>query len=195
MRIAAWTSLAVLTVFACTPRDSGTATAPTLEPDPAYDAGQAVTEAGNANWHSYRPEEYPWIEIEHPASLEPREQEVADSPETAQLLHRVRFVRVGTSVGPLAEREPPPFAMDILLNPDALSIEEWLDRNGWPFPETTREVSHITVANRNSLELSSRAMVAPRRMIYLSYRDYLIRLIPLGRASEKMIKSVRFHDS
>jgi hypothetical protein len=142
-------------------------------------------------WWLYRNQQFR-LELRVPQELEASEQLGGEGPGAPAL--RVRFTPRGGTPGPLAEREPAPFQLDVFANPDELSTEAWLDRAGWPFARSIRQLAEVETGAGTALEVSSSTQQAPGRFLYLVNGPWLVRLTPLGGASQGMIASLRFLD-
>ena len=155
----------------------------------AADRAGEVEEADG--WWLYRNQQFR-LELRVPQDLEPAERLGGGGAGEPAL--RVRFMPRGGALGPLSGREPAPFQLDVFANPDELSAEAWLDRAGWPFAGSIRQLAEVETGAGTALEVSSSTQQAPGRFLYLVNGPWLVRLTPLGGASEGMIASLRFLD-
>jgi hypothetical protein len=91
----------------------------------------------------------------------------------------------------LRDRFPGHFALEVFANPRRLALPDWLDEHGWPFGKHGSTLAAITVGGIAALDMSTGRMLSPNRYIYLATDGFIIRLTPLGLASETILHSFR----
>lgn len=91
----------------------------------------------------------------------------------------------------LRDRVPGQFALQVFANPQNLSLDEWLDVQGWPFGIKAESAMNIEINGLFGLDVSSGQMLAPNRYVYLLVGSFIIRMVPIGAPSENILHSFR----
>ena len=139
-------------------------------------------------WPTYRNDQY-GFELRYPpdyAIVQPRQR-----PQLAPLF-RVWFKEAALASSPIADREPPQFAVDVYDNASQRPLDTWLVTSGAArdLARVAREA--VQVGGVQGLRLTDQMMLAPNTFYYVARGPFVYRFTPLGRFSDQMLASVRF---
>jgi hypothetical protein len=140
------------------------------------------------SWRAYRNDQYS-VELRYPpdyAVVKPRDQ-LQPPP-----LLRVWFKEASLANSPIADREPPQFAVDVYDNASQQTLDAWLAGSG-----VTRNFARVTkqavqVGGVQGLRLADQTLLAPNTFYYVARGPFVYRFTPLGGLSDKMLATVRF---
>ena len=139
-------------------------------------------------WQKYSNDRYSF-ELRYPpdyAAVYPRGQL------TPQPLFRVWFKETSMVKSPIAEREPPRFAVDVYQNESQQSLEAWLTSSRMLRNLTRPLQQTVDIGGVQALRVTSMTMVAPNTFYYIAQGHFIYRFTPLGRLSEEILATVRF---
>jgi hypothetical protein len=140
-------------------------------------------------WRAYRNDQYS-VELHYPpdyAVVKPRDQLLRPPP-----LLRVWFKEASLVNSPIADREPPQFAIDVYDNASRQALDAWLAGSGVTrnFARVTRQA--VQVGGLEGLCLMDQTMLAPNTFYYVARGPFVYRFTPLGGLSDQMLATVRF---
>jgi len=107
-------------------------------------------------------------------------------------LFRVWFKEASMIKSPIAEREPPQFAVDVYQNESQQPLDAWLASSGLlrnlmrPLQQT------VEIGGMRGLRATGMTMLAPNTFYYIARGPFIYRFTPLGRLSEQILATVRF---
>lgn len=139
-------------------------------------------------WQAYRNDQYS-VELRYPpdyAAVKPRNQ-LRPAP-----LFRVWFKEASLVNSPIADREPPRFAVDVYDNATRQTLDAWLAGSG-----VTRNFSRMTqqaveVGGVQGLRVTDQTLLAPNTFYYVARGPFVYRFTPLGGLSGEMLATVQF---
>jgi hypothetical protein len=139
-------------------------------------------------WRVYRNVQYS-VELHYPpdyAAVKPRDQ-LQPPP-----LLRVWFKEASLVNSPIADREPPQFAIDVYDNGSQQTLDAWLAGSGVTrnFARATRQA--VEVGGVQGLRLTDQTLLAPNTFYYVARGPFVYRFTPLGGLSSQMLATVRF---
>lgn len=140
-------------------------------------------------WRAYRNDQYS-VELHYPpdyAVVKPRDQLLRPLP-----LLRVWFKEASLVNSPIADREPPQFAVDVYDNASQQPLDTWLASSGVTrnFARVTRQA--VQVGGLEGLRLTDQTLLAPNTFYYVARGPFVYRFTPLGGLSSQMLATVRF---
>ncbi|MGB6176839.1 MAG: hypothetical protein WBF43_11020 [Methylocella sp.] len=150
----------------------------------------ATSTVGPSGWQAYRNDQYS-VELRYPpdyAVVTPRDQpQLRPAP-----LLRVWFKEGSLVNSPIADREPPQFALDVYDNASRQTLDAWLAGGG-----VTRNFARLTtqtvqVGGVEGLRLTDQTLLAPNTFYYVARGPFVYRFTPLGGLSGQMLATVRF---
>jgi hypothetical protein len=160
--------------------------APTRQARPP---GQQNEPEGTAGWRTYNDKNY-GFSVKYPWSfviLPERPRAAGDGP---ALVQRVRFQSKGAASGPLADMEPPQFAVEVFKREGAGTLRELVGAAGWVEEGDAVEPFELEGA-KGGLRVRGMKMVAPNEFYYFATEDYLFRLTPLGEYGPAMLATFK----
>jgi hypothetical protein len=139
-------------------------------------------------WRAYRNDQYS-LELLYPpdyAVVMPRNQ-LQPAP-----LFRVWFKEASLVNSPVADREPPQFAVDVYDNASQRTLDAWLAGSGVTrnFARATKQT--VQVGGVQGLRLTDQTLLAPNTFAYVARGPFVYRFTPLGGLSDQMLATVRF---
>ena len=149
---------------------------------------QSETE-GTAGWRTYNDKNY-GFSIKYPRSfviLPRRPRAAGDRP---SLVQRVHFQSKGLVSGPLADLEPPQFAVEVFKREGVGTLRELVEAAGWVEAGDAVEPFDLEGA-RGGLRVRGMKMVAPNEFYYFATEAHLFRLTPLGEYGPRMLASFK----
>jgi hypothetical protein len=138
-------------------------------------------------WRVYRNEQYS-LELRYPpdyAIVQPHNQ-LQPSP-----LFRVWFKEANLVTSPIADREPPQFAVDVYDNASQQPLDAWLAGSGVTRSLTRPTQEAVQVGGVNGIRLTDQMMLAPNTFYYVARGSFVYRFTPLGGLSGEMLGTVR----
>ena len=107
-------------------------------------------------------------------------------------LFRVWFKEASMVKSPIAEREPPQFAVDVYQNESQQTLDAWLASSGLLHNLTRPLQQTVDIGGMQGLRVTGMTMVAPNTFYYVARGPFVYRFTPLGRLSEEILATVRF---
>ena len=148
----------------------------------------AEPSAGAAPNKTYTSEQF-GFSFDFPASWSVQERSVRDG---SDLLLNLKLLSPDENVDVLRDYSPGSFGIEVFPNPKRLELRNWLDEHGWPFGQSGRSVTAMSVGGRPALEVATAKMFAPNRFIYVAADGFVLRLAPLAVESQAVLRSFRF---
>ena len=159
----------------------------------ASNAGTCAATGANSTvdltgWRAYRNDQYS-VELRYPpdyAVVKPRNQ-LQPAP-----LFRVWFKEASLVNSPIADREPPQFAVDVYDNASQQTLDAWLAGSGVTrnFVRVTQQA--VQIGGVQGLRLTDQTLLAPNTFYYVARGPFVYRFTPLGGLSGQMLATVRF---
>jgi hypothetical protein len=93
---------------------------------------------------------------------------------------------------PIADREPPQFAVDVYDNASQRTLDAWLAGSGVNrnFARATQQA--VQVGGVHGLRLTDQTLLAPNTFAFVARGPFVYRFTPLGGLSAQMLATVRF---
>lgn len=153
-------------------------------------AATVATSVDLTGWRAYRNNQYSF-ELHYPpdyAVVKPRDQLQLQPPP----LFRVWFKEASLANSPIADREPPQFAVDVYDNASQETLNAWLAGSGATrnFARVTQQAVHV--GGIQGLCLTDQTLLAPNTFYYVARGPFVYRFTPLGGLSDEMLATVRF---
>ncbi|HYG80668.1 MAG TPA: hypothetical protein VD861_09790 [Pyrinomonadaceae bacterium] len=158
-------------------------------PREARPSGQQGETEGTAGWGTYDDKKY-GFSIKYPRSfviLHRRTRAAGDRPSPVQ---RVHFQSKAMASGPLADMEPPQFAVEVFKREGGGALRELVEAAGWVEEGDAVEPFELEGA-KGGLRVRGMKMIAPNEFYYFATEDYLFRLTPLGEYGPRMLASFK----
>lgn len=105
---------------------------------------------------------------------------------------RVWFKEAHLANSPIANIEPPPFAVDVYENALRESLDGWLESSAAirRLARMTREAAEV--GGEQAVRVTSQVLVAPNVYYYVARGSLVYRFTPLGTLADQMLMAVRF---
>jgi hypothetical protein len=137
------------------------------------------------DWRIYRNEQYS-LELRYPSGLLPHNG-LQPPP-----LFRVWFKPASLVNSPIADREPPQFAVDVYDNASQQPLDTWLTGSGVARNLARPNEEVVRVGGIAGIRLTDQTLLAPNTYYFVARGPFVYRLTPLGGLSGEMLETVRF---
>jgi hypothetical protein len=107
-------------------------------------------------------------------------------------LFRVWFKPASLVNSPIAEREPPQFAVDVYNNTSQQPLDAWVAAAGVAQNLTRPNKEVVQVGGADGIRLTDQTLLAPNSFYYVARGPFVYRLTPLGGLSSEMLETVLF---